>query len=110
MSQRFTKPFYFNESRNNNKYLYSASKTIVRGGLNIIWKHFPHYLKNTINCRPNGKIIINYFSPPQYSIAYISHYTTKSTEEFAERLIKGDVNVNLTCNFIKYRIYRYYFF
>ena len=25
------------------KYIYSAAKTIVRGGLNIIWGHFPHY-------------------------------------------------------------------
>ena len=110
LSQRFIKPFYFNESMKKRKYIYSAAKTIVRGGLNIIWKHFPHYLKNIINCRPNGKIISNYFSPPQYSIAYISHYITKSTEEFAERLNRGDVNLNANSNYIKYRIYRYYFF
>ena len=110
VSQRFTKPFYFNESRKNNKYMYSAAKTIVRGGLNIIWRHFPHYLKKIINCRPNGKIVTNYFSPPQYSIAYISHYITKSTEEFAEKLKRGDVYLNVSCKYYKYRIYKYYFF
>ena len=110
VSQRFTKPFYFNKSKKYNKYLYSAAKTIVRGGLNIIWKHCPHYLKNVIICRPNGSILTNYFTPPQYSIAYISHYATKSTEEFAERLNRGDVIVNVNNNYIKYRIYRYYFF
>ena len=110
VTQRFTKPFYFNERRKNNKYMYSAAKSLVRGGLNIKWKHFPHYLKNIINCRPNGNISINYFSPPQYSIAYISHYLTKSTEEFAERLNRGDVILNVNYFYIKYRIYKYYFF
>ena len=109
--QRFVKPFYFTkENKNYNKYLFSAAKTIVRGSLNIKWKLFPHYLSNTINCRPNGKIINNYFSPPQYSIAYISHYTTKSTEEFAERLNRGDVILDIDDNYIKNRILGYYFF
>lgn len=109
--QRFTKAFYFTKEKMNiNKYLFSAAKTIVRGGLNITWQHFPHYLNNTINCRPNGKIINNYFSPPEYSIAYISHYTTKSTEEFAERLNRGDVILKIDDNYIKNRIFDYYFF
>ena len=111
LSQRFTKPFYFTkENENYNKYLYSAAKTIVRGGLNIKWHLFPHYLGNTINCRPSGEIVNNYFSPPQYSIAYINHYITKSTEEFAERLNRGDVIFNVDDNYIKGRIFGYYFF
>ena len=109
--KRFIRPFYFtNESMKFNKFLTSAAKTIVRGGLNIIWQHFPHYLNNTIKCRPDGKIVNNYFTFPQYSIAYIRHYTTKSTEEFAERLNKGDVNVKMDENFIRSRINNYYFF
>ena len=111
VTQRFSKPFYFTEeNKNYNKFLFSAAKTIVRGGLNITWQLFPHYLSNTINCRPDGKIINNYFSPPQYSIAYISHYTTKSTEEFAERLNRGDVILKIDDNYIKSRIFGYYFF
>ena len=88
----------------------SGAKTIVRGGLNIIWQHFPHYLNNTINCRPDGTILNNYYSPPQYSIAYINHYTTKSTEEFAERLNKGDIILKVNEVYLKTRIYNYYFF
>ena len=110
LSERFTKPFYFNSSKESLKYKVSAAKTIVRGGLKIEWSHLPHYLKNTINCRPDGSILYNYFSPPQYSIAYLSHYTTKSTEEFAERLIRGDVFLNSSRKiYIKKRIFQYYF-
>ena len=111
LSERFTNPFYFtNENMNINKYLTSAAKTIVRGGLNIIWQLFPHYLNNTINCRPDGKILKDYFSYPQYSIAYINHYTTKSTEEFIERLNKGDVILKVNDDYLKERIINYYFF
>ena len=69
----------------------------------------PHYLKNVINCRPDGSILNNYFSPYQHSIAYINHYITKSTEEFIERLRRGDVLVKVTNKYIKNRINNYYF-
>ena len=109
--ERFTRPFYFtNKTMNFNKYLTSAAKTIVRGRLNIIWEKLPHYLNNTIKCRPDGKVLNNYFTFPQYSIAYINHYTTKSTEEFAEKLNKGDVNGKKDNHFINWRINDYYFF
>jgi len=110
LSERFNKSFYFNKINNYNIYLVSAAKTIVRGGLNIKWELFPHYLNNTINCRPDGTILKNYFSPPHYLIAYLAHYTTKSTEEFAERLNRGDVYLETTENYIKSRIFDYYFF
>ena len=102
--ERFTKPFYFNESIKPNIFLYSAAKTIVKGGLNITWALLPHFLKNTINCRPNGNILSNYFSPPQYSTAYLIHYATKSTEEFAERCNRGNSNskINITSRILKY--------
>ena len=66
--------------------------------LNITWKHFPHFLKKTIICRPNGKIIQNPLSSPEYSFAYIKHYATKSTEEFADKLLKGEVNIKNSLN------------
>lgn len=79
-------------------YYYAAAKSIIRGGLNITWEHFPHYLKNNIICRPNGEIIKNPLSSPKYSLAHIKHYATKSTEEFAEKLLKGAANSNNTLN------------
>jgi hypothetical protein len=107
--ERFTAPFFFNKSKNYNIYYVSAAKTIVRGGLKIIWAHLPHYLNNTINCRPDGSIIKNYFSFPQYSIAYLNHYITKSTEEFVDRLNRGDVFEKINERYIKNRIFKYYF-
>ena len=106
--ERFTKPFYFT-NKNKPKHYFCAAKTIVRGGLNIKWGLLPHYIKNTINCKADGKIINNYFSPPQFSLAYINHYITKSTEEFAERLKRGDVIKKINDNYIRKRINNYYF-
>ena len=79
--------------------------------LNITWKHFPHFLKNGIICRPNGKIVKNPLSPPDFSFAFIKHYVTKSTEEFADKLLKGAVysNNTLTKSYWIKSINRYYF-
>ena len=111
LKERFTKSLNIEENKKlkKDKFFFSAAKTIVRGGLNIIWELLPHYLNNTINCRPDGSIINNYFSPYQYQIAYIKHYITKSTEEFIERLNRGDVLNEINKNYIFYRIYNYYF-
>jgi len=109
LSERFPKPFYLNKSKKYSIYFRSAAKTIVRGGLKIEWGHLPHYLKNTINCRPDGTILKNYFSPPQYSVAYLNHYTTKSTEEYADKLNKGDVILRTDKKYIKNKIFNYYF-
>lgn len=112
LKERFTKPFYFSKKqKNKNKLLYGASKSIVRGGLNITWAHFPHFLKNKNICRPNGNIIKTPLSRPQYSIAYIKHFVTKSTEEYADKLIKGTVNSKqANTNKLKIRrIKKYYF-
>ena len=107
--ERFTTSFFFNKSKNYHIYYVSAAKTIVRGGLKIKWALLPHYLNNTINCRPDGSIIKNYFSLPQYSIAYLNHYITKSTEEFVDRLNRGDVLKKINERYIKKRIFKYYF-
>lgn len=110
LQERFTKPFYFNYINKMDQYLYCAGKTIVRSGLNLTWQHFPHISKNKPVCRPNGRILRNYLSPPQYSTAYIKHFATKSTEEFIERVMRGTVNSNETSEFyIMYRIKYYYF-
>ena len=110
LQQRFTKPFYFNNKNKKNIYFYCAAKSIIRSGLNLTWAHFPHYLKNKPMCRPTGEILKNYFSPPNYSKAYIKHYATKSTEEFIERIIRGAVcTKGNSKKYIIYRIKYYYF-
>lgn len=112
LKKRFIKPFSFSNKNKIFIYYYAAAKSIIRGGLNITWEHFPHYLKNNIICRPNGEIIKNPLSPPKYSLAYIKHYVTKSTEEFADKLLKGAVNSNNTLNRSYWidKINNYYFF
>ena len=97
LKERFIKPFYFSKNYEN-IYYYAAAKSIVRGGLNITWEHFPHFLKDQNICTPNGTTIINPLSPPNYTIAFIKHYATKSTEEYAEKLLKGAVYSNNTLN------------
>lgn len=109
LEERFVNSVNLTEEIRENKYMYSAAKTIVRGGLYLNWGRFPHYLKNTVNCRPNGNILKDYLSPPEYSDAYLKHYTTKTTEEYIEKLNKGDVLEEFNTDYIKYRIYGYYF-
>ena len=109
LQERFNKPFYFNNINKMDQYLYCAGKSIVRSGLNLSWEHFPHILKNKPVCRPNGKILRNYLSQPQYSTAYIKHFATKSTEEFIERVIRGAANSIENSKYIMYRIKDYYF-
>ena len=108
LRERFIKEYNVEKIKKNN-YYYSAAKSIIRGGLNLKWGVFPHFTYNTINCRADGSIINNYFSPPQYSNAYINHYITKSTEEFIEKLKRGDVMIIPDQNYIKERINNYYF-
>ena len=111
LNERFSKPINITNNLKilNNKYFLSAAKSLVKSGLKLSWGMLPHYLNNTINCRPDGSILNDYFSPYQHSIAYINHYITKSTEEFIERLRRGDVLVNATNNYIINRINNYYF-
>lgn len=111
VQERFTKPFYFKKKNINlNRHLYVASKTIARGRLNLTWAHFPHYLKNKLVCRPDGTILKNYYSKPQYENAFIKHYATKSTEEFINKIKRGTVYSNgKYINYLKYRIRKYYF-
>jgi len=91
LKNRFTHPFYFSNNKIYDKYYYSAAKSIIRGRLNISWAHFPHFLNNSIICRPDGKIVQQPFSSPQYNSAFIKHYTTKTIEEYIIKLFKGNV-------------------
>ena len=109
LRERFIKPINMTKEIMNNTYIYCAAKTIVRGGLYLNWGHFPHYLKNTINCRPNGSILKDYLTPPDYSNAFIKHYTTKSTEEYIEKLNKGDVYEYSDIYYVAYKLKYYYF-
>lgn len=98
LKERFTKPFYFTHKIESNKYLFAAAKSIIRGGLNITWAHFPHFLENSTICRPTGTIVERPLLYPNYSSAYIKHYATKSTQEYIIKLFKGTVNSNITIN------------
>jgi hypothetical protein len=62
-------------------------------------------------CRADGTIVNDPFSPPQYSYAYIKHFTTKSTEEYITKLFKGNVNSYnpLDLNTFLFWINNYYF-
>ena len=108
---RFSKPFKFPKNHTANIYIYGAAKSIIKGGLNITWTHFPHFLNSSTICRPNGSIISNPLSPPNYKNAFIKHYTTKSTEEYLIKLFKGKVNsyYNLDLETLKFWITKYYF-
>ena len=108
---RFTKPFKFPKNHTINIYFYAAAKSIIKGGLNITWTHFPHFLNSSTICRPNGSIVRNPLSPPNYSNAFIKHYATKSIEEYLIKLFKGKVNspYSLDLETLKFWINKYYF-
>ena len=111
LQERFTKPYNFTESAKRNILLYGASKTIAKGGLNITWVHFPHFLKDSKMCNALGNFKEKPLTPPEHSVAYIKHYATKSTEEYAEHLRRGggcSKNQN-NKSFWMYRIKTYYF-
>ena len=112
IQKRFQKAFNFKKNINYNKYFYVASKSIIRGRLNITWDLFPHFLKNSTICSPDGIIIENPFEiHPDYTSAYIKHFATKSTEEYIIKLIKGTANTNFTINIesLSYWLKNYYF-
>ena len=86
LHERFPKTFI------NNKYC--IGKTIIRGGIKNIKIKSSHLLDKKIKrCNGFGK----FFKPirfnckiPDYKYYYIDHYKFKSTEEFVNKINKGD--------------------
>ena len=62
-------------------------KSIIRGGLNFAWEHFPHFINDSNRCYPNGSKVVQPLSFPQNFSVYIKHFSTKSTEEYIIKLI-----------------------
>ena len=91
MKIRFSNPFEFSKNNKYNIYFYSAAKSIIRGKLDLKWDHFPHFINSSSICNPDGLIIKNPFSAPNYTNAFIKHYATKSTEEYLIKFFKGNV-------------------
>ena len=98
INDRFTQPFIFLNNKIYDKYYFAAAKSIVRSGLKLSWAHFPHFINDSMICRADGTIVKDPFSPPQFSYAYLKHFTTKSTEEYIIKLFKGNVSYNDTLN------------
>ena len=114
VQDRFTKPFTFLNGKIYEKSIFAGAKSLVRSGLNLSWAHFPHFINDSKICRADGNIVNDPLSSPQYSYAYIKHFTTKSTEEYIFKLFKGNVNINLynslDLNSFLFWINNYYFF
>jgi hypothetical protein len=111
LKNRFTQPFTFLKNKKYDKYFYAAAKSIIRSGLNLTWAHFPHFLNDSKMCNALGHFVEKPLSPPDHSVAYIKHYATKSTEEYAEHLRRGggcSKNQN-SKGFMMSRIRSYYF-
>lgn len=88
-------------------------KTIIRGHIGKINKIDIHRLTKKINgCDGFGKkaqIIGNRNAHPDYKYYYINHYYSKSTEEFVEKLKRGDMQFgNSTKNYL-YQIKKYFY-
>lgn len=90
MLERFTDPYYGTRA---NIFV----KSVVRGGLNkkVFLKgnsnHVPE--RGVTICDSKGNIIPYYHpytvSPPVHEYGYIKHFTTKTAEEFCDKIIKG---------------------
>ena len=69
-------------------------KSIIRGNIsNMIIKSMHTINPEFINCNGYGnknKYIVNYSTEPDYYNYFIDHYYSKSTEEFIDKLNRGD--------------------
>lgn len=72
---------------------YCIGKTIIRGNIKTYRTHSCHTLDKRIQkCNSIGKKINfkKFCRKPDFKKYYIDHYRFKSTEEFIEKIIKGD--------------------
>ena len=92
------------------KYAFEV-KSILRGNLeNIRIHHIHQCTDNLINCNGFGhknKIKGIYSTEPDNKLYYIDHYYSKSTEEFINKLKRGDL-YKKSKHYIMHKIYKYY--
>jgi len=88
--ERFTEP-YFEDKAN------SYVKSILRGGLNktvFVPKKSNHVPERGVTiCDSKGNILNSYnpfiHNPPIFDYGYLKHFTTKTAEEYCEKIIRG---------------------
>ncbi len=80
-------------------------KSTVRGNLKInYWENInnPHSSNNDyIACSSSGKIVDskNFFViPPDYELAHLKHYATKTIEEYCLKIKRGRSDIKLLLN------------
>ena len=96
--ERFTKPYYGNKGN-------SIVKPIIKGGLNktIFYPNSSNHVpdKKVIICDSMGNLMTKYniysVSPPLFNYAYLKHFTTKTAEEYSDKIKRG-ANRNLPYN------------
>ena len=67
-------------------------KSFVRGGLpNVVWYSNPHIPTNPLVCynAKGERCNSSPFQPVDHSVAYFKHFTTKSCEEYCNKLLRG---------------------
>ena len=110
VSERFTEKGLNVKKGKNNPICFI--KTIIRGHLKNIKITNNHYLSNKLNsCNGYGgkakiKGIIN--KEPDYDNYYINHYFSKSTEEFVNKIKRGDILRGNNTNINNFQIYKYF--
>jgi hypothetical protein len=86
-------------------------KTIVKGHLNNIIITNNHFLSSKLKaCNALGNILkkIQVQSlEPDYENYYINHYYGKSTEEFAKKILRGDILRGTYKDINNYQVYKY---
>lgn len=67
-------------------------KSFVRGGLpNVVWYSNPHIPTNPLVCynAKGERCNSSPFQPVDHTVAYFKHFTTKSCEEYCNKLLRG---------------------
>ncbi len=94
-----------------NKNVKLEVKFIIRGRLkNIKIKHLHICNKELVNCNGFGhknKIKIIYTTEPDYYYYYIDHYYSKSTEEFINKINRGDIFRN-DIKYLMHKVTKYF--
>ena len=107
LSERF--PEIVPITKHDGKFL--EVKSIIRGNISNLGKIHIHILSNDlINCNGNGhknKFYRHFSTEPDYTNYYIDHYFSKSTEEFINKLNRGDA-FSTSTEYYLYRVGRYF--